>query len=133
MIPVTFDQIDDPFFPMDEASCNGGAFTVWGYVEGTEFGARRPVARCRILLRISDAISFTWDATGGTGDLILESIHESDNEVRLTGVIPGELHVTTRGKPHVQFLIDETPYEERRRFRWVSLPQSTSRASRPIW
>jgi len=123
LIVVTFDQIDDPFFPMDEASCDGGAFTAWGYVEGTEFGARRRVARYRILLRITEAISFTWDTKGGTGDLIPEDIIESESEVRIVGVIPGELRVHTLGKPNVQFLINEKPYEERRRFRWERLPK----------
>jgi hypothetical protein len=119
MIPIRFDEIDDPIFPMEDVACSDGVFTTSGFVELAKFRGQRRRGRYRILLRITDAVDYAWDPRDGDGSLVIESLSESQNEVRFVGVMPAELRVETVGSPRVEFLVDETPFELRRWFRWV--------------
>lgn len=123
MISVEFDEIDDPVFPMDEVRCLSGEFMTTGSVELAGFMNHRGSARYRLILKVTEALEYHWDPKDGDGSLILDQVHIGLSEARLVGVIPGELKVTTRALPRVEFLVEEHPFQERRWFRWVDMPE----------
>lgn len=120
MLTLRFDEIDDPAFDLDTARIESGRFILDGWIDSAGAGTRRrPLGKhvIRLVATMVDSYSETDDA--GVRALIPESIDIAEHQVHFVGVIPVTLTLSTSGRSVVSFEVDEAPFAERGRLRWI--------------
>lgn len=108
--------LDDATFDVTGATVVDGQLLLRGWVE--ERNTSVGTARLPVTLTVPNATDVAVDSTGGTGELVLESIEVTSTSVTLQSVIPCTVTVTTTARTHVQLEVGTTPVAVRRWGRW---------------
>ncbi|WP_413602665.1 hypothetical protein [Curtobacterium sp. Curtsp57] len=108
--------LDDATFDVTAARVADGRLVLHGWVEDHDTNVG--TARLPVVLTVPDAVSVMVDDTGGTGELVLESIDVTATTVTLRGVIPCAVVVTTSVRSQALVDVGTTPIAVRRWGRW---------------
>lgn len=119
----SLDELDDAVFDVTAVRVDGGRLVLHGSVVDHDTSAG--TVRLPVTLTVPDAVNVVVDVTGGTGELVLETIDVTATAVRLRGVIPCEVVVITSVRSQVLLDVGTTPIAVRRRWRWRPWDGST--------
>lgn len=108
--------LDDATFDVTAARVADGRLVMHGWVDDHDTSVG--TARLPVVLTVPHAVAVVVDSTGGTGELVLESIDVTATTVTLRGVIPCEIVVTTSVRSQVLLDVGTTPIAVRRWGRW---------------
>ncbi|WIB68917.1 metallophosphoesterase family protein [Curtobacterium sp. MCBD17_035] len=112
----TLAALDDATFDVTAARVSDGQLFLHGWVD--EHDTSLGTVRLPVLLTVSKTTDVVMDSTGGTGELVPESIDVIATAVTLRGVIPCVVVVTTSTRSEVPLDVGTSPIALRRWCRW---------------